>query len=213
MKVYTLYILVVLQLVASHGSRAGQQGRKQPPIKEILRLIYKDKATIEAETKEAGKAEALYQKNTKGRDETEEALATGEVQVRIVFKFAGPNDDNRQDLMKLPYIINDKMLYFMDDASSYRAVNNGIDLASIVGKADDPMNGQCCERVEKVDHVKIEVYEFKGYCFHLDMLTEDYMFCDEKKDKIDAFRQKLVAYAMNAYFIKLGIDKPTFVQD
>lgn len=42
------------------------------------------------------------------------------------------------------------MLYFMDDAESYRGVNSGIDLASIVGKADDPMNGQCCERIEKV---------------------------------------------------------------
>jgi hypothetical protein len=42
------------------------------------------------------------------------------------------------------------------------------------------------------------------------MLTEDYLFCEEKKHLIDEFREKLVAYAMNAYFIKLGIDAPTF---
>lgn len=43
---------------------------------------------------------------------------------------------------------------------SYRGVNSGIDLASIIGKDDDPMNGQCCERMEKIQHVKIEIYEF-----------------------------------------------------
>lgn len=134
--------------------------------------------------------------------------------MRIIFKFAGPNDDNRQDLEKLPYIFNNRMLYFMESGNeSYRGVNSGIDLASIIGKDDDPMNGQCCERIEKVQHVKIEVYEFQGYCFHIDMMTEDYLFCDERQDGIAKFRELLVAYAMNAYFFKLGIDAPNFVQD
>lgn len=43
------------------------------------------------------------------------------------------------------------------------------------------------------------------------MLTEDFLFCDEKKKNIDTFRTLLIAYAMNAYFFKLGIDAPTFV--
>lgn len=205
----TIYIFLALLATLSQAHKV----HKQLPIKEIMRLIYKDKAAIDEETKKASKAEALYNKNTKGRDETEKPLATGSVQVRIIYKFAGPNDDNRQDLVKLPYIINEKMLYFMDDAESYRGVNSGIDLASIVGKGDDPMNGVCCERIEKPDHVKIELYEFKGYCFHLDMMTEDYMFCEEKQSDITSFREKLIAYALNAYFIKLGIDAPTFVQD
>jgi hypothetical protein len=60
-------------------TKSKDKKANQLPIKEILRLIYKDKATIDAEAKIAGKAEALYKKNTKGRDESEKPLATGEV--------------------------------------------------------------------------------------------------------------------------------------
>lgn len=67
--------------------------------------------------------------------------------MRILFKFAGPNDDDRQDLAKLPYIINSRMLYFMDQPDSYRGVNSGIDLASVVSISDDCNNGSCCQRI------------------------------------------------------------------
>lgn len=107
-----------------------------------MRMIYKDKKAIDAEDKDIKKAEDLFKSKKEGRDESEKALATGEIQMRIIFKFAGPNDDNRQDLEKLPYIFNNRMLYFMESGNeSYRGVNSGIDLASIIGKDDDPMNG------------------------------------------------------------------------
>lgn len=183
------------------------------PIKEILRLVFQNKLEADDEKKAAAKADALFQKQSKGRDESETATATGEVFMRIMFKFAGPNDDDRQDLAKLPYIINSRMLYFLDEPNSYRGINSGIDLASVVSITDDCNNGQCCQRIQKVSHVEIAVYDFKGYCFHMDMPTENYLFCEIDQDLINAFREKLIASTMAAWFLKQGIDAPNFVDD
>lgn len=72
------------------------------------------------------------------------------------------------------------MLYFLDEPDSYRGVNSGIDLANVVSITDDCMNGQCCQRIQKVNHVEIPVYDFEGYCFHMDMPTENYLFCQKE---------------------------------
>jgi len=57
--------------------------------------------------------------------------------MRIMFKFPAPNDETRTDLNKFSYIINSRMLYFLDTPDSYRGVNSGIDLASVVSITDD----------------------------------------------------------------------------
>lgn len=133
--------------------------------------------------------------------------------MRIMFKFAGPNEEDRTDLTKLSYIINSRMLYFLDTPDSYRGVNSGIDLAQVVSITDDCQNGQCCQRIQQVAHVEIKVYDFTGYCFHLDMPTENYLFCLEDQDELKAFREKLTAAVMSAWFLKQGIEAPNFVQD
>lgn len=185
----------------------------QMPIKEIMRIVFQNKLQADDEKKAAAKADSLFQKESKGRDETEVPIATGDVYMRIMFKFAGPNEDDRQDLAKLPYIINSRMLYFMDEPNSYRGINSGIDLASVVSITDDCNNGQCCQRIQKVAHVEIEVYDFEGYCFHMDMPTENYLFCEKDQDLINEFRAKLIASTMSAWFLKQGIDAPNFVED
>lgn len=157
---------------------------------------------MDEEKKAAAKADALFSKQSKGRDESEVALATGEIQMRVMFKFAGPNEEDRTDLTKLSYIINSRMLYFLDTPDSYRGVNSGIDLASVVSITDDCQNGQCCQRIQQVAHVEIKVYDFTGYCFHLDMPTENYLFCLEDQDELKAFREKLTAAVMSAWFLK-----------
>lgn len=183
------------------------------PIKEIMRIVFQNKLQADDEKKNAAKADALFAKQSKGRDESEVPIATGEVFMRIQYKFAGPNDDDRQDLAKLPYIINSRMLYFLDEPDSYRGVNSGIDLANVVSITDDCMNGQCCQRIQKVAHVEIPVYDFEGYCFHMDMPTENYLFCLKEQDDIKAFRDKLIASTMSAWFLKQGIEAPNFIED
>lgn len=178
-----------------------------------MRIVFQNKLQADDEKKASAKADGLFQKQSKGRDESETAVATGEVFMRILFKFAGPNDDDRQDLAKLPYIINSRMLYFMDEPDSYRGINSGIELASVVSITDDCNNGQCCQRIQKVAHVEIKVYDFEGYCFHMDMPTENYLFCQKNKDDIDAFREKLIASTMSAWFLKQGIEAPNFIED
>ena len=90
--------------------------------------------------------------------------------VRIIYKFVGENDDDRQDLISTNYVFNTKMLYFLEEPDNYRAISGGVSLSEIVSKKqDDPLNGDCCVRVEKSEHLEISNYDFKGYCFHLDM--------------------------------------------
>lgn len=53
------------------------------PIKEILRIVFQNKLQADDEKKNAAKADALFAKQSKGRDESEVPIATGEVFMRI----------------------------------------------------------------------------------------------------------------------------------
>lgn len=47
----------------------------------------------------------------------------------------------------------------------------------------------------------------------MDMPTENYLFCQKEQDDINAFRDKLIASTMSAWFLKQGIDSPNFIED
>lgn len=44
---------------------------KQLPIKEIMRIVFQNKLQADDEKKAAAKADSLFQKQSKGRDESE----------------------------------------------------------------------------------------------------------------------------------------------
>jgi hypothetical protein len=57
--------------------------------------VHANNETIAKEEESAKKADEIWTKDSDGRDESEKASASGKISVRIEYKLAGPNDDNR----------------------------------------------------------------------------------------------------------------------
>lgn len=163
-------------------------------------------------------AEKHFNSHPQGRDEGKgdddehtKAEMEGSIYMRIKYKLM--DEDDRDDLRQYPFIINKNYVYFFESDSNYRSVDNGIELLKLVGKSDDPENGKCCGRAQRIKHLKIQPYEFEGYCFTLDMPENDYLFCQNDWDSIEQFRDKLIVGAMLSWFRFMGIESPTFIDE
>lgn len=72
--------------------------------------------------------------------------------------------------------------------------------------------GDCCGRIEpQVKHVEIELYQFTGYCFRIDMAQSNWLICDEEMQTLSQFRELLVRSVIAAWYkINMpGLQPPT----
>jgi len=89
-------------------------------------------------------------------------------------------EDNMSTFGKIQFKLNHKMLYFLTSADDLRGVLYGLNLIDLVTKRDNILRLECCARVEPlVKHVNIPLYQFKGYCFRIEMESEEFLICDD----------------------------------
>jgi len=73
---------------------------------------------------------------------------------------------------KLQYKLNNRMLYFMDNENDIRSVLYGLNLIDVITKYDDITSLSCCARIEpSIKFVEIPLYQFKGFCFRIELKT------------------------------------------
>lgn len=81
---------------------------------------------------------------------------------------------------KIYFKLNHKMLYFLDTPNDLRGVLYGVNLLDVVTKKDNILSLDCCARIEpQVRHVEIPLYQFKGYCFRIELESSEFLICDD----------------------------------
>ena len=148
-------------------ARAGFQNLQQKKrVVDVKQLIVKrSQQFLDKQNSEAAYADKVNTETPAGRDTFDEPLlSTGSLYARVIRK--GIEDDNMSTFSRLQYKLSDKMLFFLNTNDDIRGIQFGLNLLDVPMKSDRMLLGDCCTRIQpQVNHVEIELYSYKGYCF------------------------------------------------
>ena len=102
---------------------------------------------------------------------------------------------------RLQYKLNEHYLYFLTNNDDLFEVLYGIDLLEIPTSRDNMLEAQCCIRIEpQIKHVQIELYDYKGYCFRIELKDENWLLCDEDQAGLLKFKETLTRQIINIWW-------------
>lgn len=93
------------------------------------------------------------------------------------------------------------MLYIMSAPDDFRNVQYGFGLMEVPMKSDKMEMAQCCARIEpEIHEVEISLYNFKGFCFRIDLTHQNWLFCDETVQPLMDFKKTLIDTIIKTWY-------------